>query len=230
MRSRIAAATTNIEMSPIEAGGSKQRLTNRMANATALQIIVQILVFFVSCRAARKNAEIPKLATSKPAPAFKYSALFVYSNPFCTYCQAIRSEKPTHNKAKGYSRKRAGFRSDNFSGWGACSCSMFGAAYGFMASLPRHERLDSPSRRDRATIRSRLIVGFGAILGSSERSLICQVDRPRPNRFLYFCVILAQSFRIVSDFFGDLVPNPSHFFEYWRSCHGVTFPRAIPLE
>jgi len=94
----------------------------------------------------------------------------------------------------------------------------------------RDVRLDSLRRRDRATIRSRLIVGFGAILGSSIRSLICQIDRPRPNRFLYFCVILAQSFRIVSYFFGDLVPNPSNFFEYWRSCHGVTFPRAIPLE
>ena len=77
MRSRIAAATTNIEMSPIEAGGSKTRLTNKMANAAELQIIVQFLVFFVSCRAARKNAEIPKLATSKHAPAFKYSASFL---------------------------------------------------------------------------------------------------------------------------------------------------------
>ena len=106
--------------------------------------------------------------------------------------------------------------------------TMCSVGYSKIFWLIADERSDSPSRRDGASTRSRLIVGFGAILGSSIRPLICQVDRPRPNRFLYFCVILPQSFRIVSDFFGDLVPNPSYFFEYWRSCHDITFPQAIP--
>jgi hypothetical protein len=48
----------------------------------------------------------------------------------------------------------------------------------------RAERRHSSSRRGRATIRKWLIGDFDAMLGSSIRSLICEVDRPRTHRIL----------------------------------------------
>jgi len=85
------------------------------------------------------------------------------------------------------------------------------------------QRVHSPSRRSRVTIRARLIGDFDAMLCPSGYSLICEVYRPRSNGSLQCRIVSPNSFGVMADLSGDFAAYTSDFFKNWWCCHGPAF-------
>ena len=81
-------------------------------------------------------------------------------------------------------------------------------------STASNERLDSLSRRNRAFIRLRPTVGFGAILCSSLRSLICEIHDSARKSFLDRCEIVDDPGRIMANRGKHFEPYTSNLFKY----------------